>query len=152
MVLVVSLLSGLGCGSSAPASEDDPPSLASVPKDFRLVLGEGGGATGRWSGYTLERDGAVLAWQGPVAETDPNRIATLSPAEVSMFWREAVEADILEADMQDAGNRTAFVEIRANGREHRVSWVPGYAPVEPPKTPIEAFYRESRSRLGQLVQ
>lgn len=150
MVLMLSLLGGLGCGSSAPASNDAVPS--SVPRDFRLVLGEGGGATGRWSGYTLERDGAVLAWQGPVAESDPNRIATLSPEDVSTFWREAVEADIFDADMQDAGNRTAFVQIRANGREHRVSWVPGYAPIEPPKTPIEAFYRQSRSRLGQLVQ
>ena len=118
--------------------------MRGVPSDFRLVLGEGGASTGRWSGYTVEQDGDVLAWRGPTAEAAPRQIATLSDEELARFWQEAVELDLFDAEMQANGSRTAFIRIRANGREHLVSWVPGYPPLEPPKTPVEAYYRAPR--------
>ena len=113
-----------------------------MPPDFEVHFGEGGGFTGAWSGYTIRADGTVLAWEAVAAERGEDSVGVLANQDLADLWQEAQAPGFFEQTMDESGNMTASMRIRADGQEHTVRWVPGLASMEPPKTPVEAFYRE----------
>ncbi|MGI9173752.1 MAG: hypothetical protein ACR2GR_00330 [Rhodothermales bacterium] len=155
-VLLLCSTAALGCRSASQTASDAvspdsasaprsalPDSTLNVPPDFEMRFGEGGGFTGAWSGYTIRADGTVLAWKGLAAEQSQDSVGVLARQDLANLWQEVQALGFFEQTMDEPGNMTASIRIRADGQEHTVRWVPGLASMEPPKTPVEAFYRES---------
>jgi len=126
-----------GCrsASQAPADAADPP-----PADFAFTLGEGGGFAGRWDGYTVQADGTVLAWSGSMAGENPQPAGHLTAEQRTALWRQVTAAEYFEQDSQVVANVTAFLEITAQGKTHRTSWIPSVQGIEPVTSPLEKLY------------
>ena len=101
--------------------------------------------TGYWSGYTLEADGSIVAWNGPVAESNEQPAGTLETSETAAIWRDIIKTGFFDQEIDERGEITAFVKVIADSVEHRVSWVPGVENIEPPRNPVEELYRRIRT-------
>ncbi len=108
------------------------------------MLGQGGGITGRWSGFTIEADGSIVEWSGPVAGSNARPAGTLGAEGAAAIWRDVVGIDFFSQEIDDRGEMTAFLKIFADSIEHRVSWIPGIEQIEAPKHPAEALFWRTR--------
>lgn len=151
LTLLVLITGGSACKSERavqtnvdPTSEETMDSEeGGVPDDFRMVFGQGGGFSGFWNGYAIEADGQVTSWTGRTQEADTLASGRLEPADLADLWRRVQEVGVLDRIARDTGNMTAFIELTAEGRSRRVSWVPGAEGVEPPVSDLDALYRHS---------
>ncbi len=109
-----------------------------------MTLGQGGGFAGLWSGFTIEADGSIVEWSGPVAESNTRPAGTLTPEQAAAVWRDVIQTDFFSQKIDERGEMTAFLKIYADSIEHRVSWIPGLEEMEPPKHPAEALYWRTR--------
>ena len=107
-LLVAVLVSGLSCAGSG------------VPKDFKVVFGEGGGVTGQWRGHTIAADGQVETWAGASAEVNPKPAGKLS--ELAL---ELEKSGYFEIERNEPGNMTRFIRVTANEETHEVTWPAG---------------------------
>ena len=136
------IVGGCSCSSSSEVSQSS--TEHGVPPDFKMVLGEGGGMTGYWSGYTIVADGSIVEWNGPVAGSNERPAGTLQASETAAIWRDIIETEFFDQEIDERGEITAFVKVIADSIEHRVSWVPGVENIEPPRNPVEEMYRRTR--------
>jgi len=144
-LLTVLALGAYSCGrDGSNLATTDAPLPETVPPDFRLVAGSGGGFTGRWDGFVVRADGTVLEWAGIGAHADSTVAGRLNAASIDSLWKWVQEARFFEDAGGEPGNMSAFLEIRAEGRTHRVVWVPTVEGLEPPANPTEALYRVAR--------
>jgi hypothetical protein len=141
------LVCGLALGSCSGRREAAENRHKPIPADLRVVFGEGGGFVGTWRGFTIEADGSLWRWSGPVAEAAAERVGMLSKHEMRAVWNWIEEASFFEAEGGEPSNLTAVIRVRANDREHRVTWSPGVEAVEPPLSETDALYR----KLGHLA-
>lgn len=137
---VASLLFVFGLTGCTNSSVQTETVIVPIPADFRVVLGQGGGFAGLWSGYTILADGSVQAWSGPVQNENPEVIGMLPGDRMRALWRQILEADYFNQDSQETGNMTAFMEITADSTVHRTSWIPIVEGIEEPTTPLEILY------------
>lgn len=142
---------------AAPAQSGTPDGAIGIdadaaPEDFSMFFGEGGGISGRWDGYAIRSDGAVLTWSGPTADEESSRIGSLSAEEMNDLWIRIQDADFFERNNSETGNLTAFMEITARDQTHRVSWIPGAEGFEPPVSEIDALYRHALQVAGDAAQ
>ena len=149
------LLCCQGCANSREPVDDNTREVAandtpSVPADFEMMLGEGGGFSGQWSGYTIRADGSVFAWQGPVAGVNLDSIGVLEPDSLRRIWQRVKDIGFFSQSMEEAGNITAFVRITADSMEARASWIPGVEAIQPPRHEVEALYRRTRHLANDL--
>lgn len=144
-LLSVLALGAYSCGrDGSNLVTTDAPLPEAVPPDFRLVAGSGGGFTGRWDGFVVRADGTVLEWAGIGASADSTVIGRLKAATIDSLWQEVRAARFFQNPGGEPGNMSAFLEVRAEGRTHRVVWVPSVEGLEPPANPTEALYRAAR--------
>jgi hypothetical protein len=141
--LLLSLSVLPGCSSSSRSDMADAPQTEPVPTDFKLTLGQGGGFAGRWTGFTIDHDGTISEWSGPVAESNMHPAGTLSSQQLQAIWRDATESEFFSQEIAESGELTAFLKINADSIEHRVFWIPGVEELESPKHPAEAMYRRT---------
>ena len=106
----------------ACANSGSQTGAAPVPGDFRIVFGEGGGFTGRWSGHTVESDRSVSSWEGVRIEENSTAAGQLSEEHRSLLWQQLVETKFFETKMQEKGNMTRLIRVTANGETHEVTW------------------------------
>jgi hypothetical protein len=142
-------------GESGVADERHGSSLeapVAAPEDFTMVFGEGGGFTGRWEGYAIQADGAVLAWSGPTAGEERTTVGSLTAAQIDDLWARVQDAKLFDQNVRETGNITAFIEVTAGERKHRVSWIPGAEGFEPPRSAIDALYRHSLQIAGEAAE
>ena len=157
-LLVVGMGIGAGAcksGESAVADDDHGSSregTATAPEDFTMIFGEGGGFTGRWEGYAIQSDGAVLAWSGPTAGEESTPVGSLTAAQMDDLWAQVQDAEFFDQNVRETGNITAFIEVTAGQRKHRVSWIPGAEGFEPPRSAIDALYRQSLQVAGGAAE
>lgn len=137
ILLIVAVL-GPGCQPSAR-----PEAAAPTPEDFTLRFGQGGGFSGLWQGYTIRPDGGVTQWNGPAAGANEEPAGRLSRAQMDSLWQRVEAAGFFSQDTREVGNMTAFIEVQAEGRTHRASWIPRV--VGDPETPLEHLYAFSRA-------
>ena len=138
-ILLVAMMLGAGC---RPAARPEA-TQAAVPSDFTVRFGQGGGFSGRWQGYTVRPDGAVARWNGPTAGANEEPAGQLSAAQMQALWQRVEAADFFAQDAREVGNMTAFIEVEAEGRTHRASWIPRV--LGEPETPLEQLYAFSRA-------
>lgn len=141
LFLFLAILS-ISCRSSDSRKEQSTPphtqraTTLPIPKDLRVVFGDGGGFAGRWKGYTVTRDGSVVSWQGTMAEENPKPAARLSSNRIQEIWNSINEARYFDRVSDETGNMTMFIAITANGKLHRISWaktdttIPELAPIQ----------------------
>lgn len=120
----------------------DPEAQESVPPDLRVVLGEGGGVTGRWTGRTIAADGTWQQWAGRTAEENPEPGGTIEPEGLRALWTEIVRADFFSLESGEPGNMTRFLRVTANDRTHEVRWSPQMGAAATP-TPVQKLYTKS---------
>ena len=142
------LLIGLmvsGCSGPDHSETTSSPGHTTIPSDFEMVFGEGGGMTGSWSGYTITPNGLVKRWDGPVAGSNEQPAGTLQTSEIVAIWRDIVETEFFDYEIDERGEITAFVRVTADSIEHSVAWIPGVENIEPPRNPVEELYRRTRT-------
>jgi len=66
-----------------------------------------------------------LRWEGHLAEADPCSVATLADSTLNAVWEELEEEGFLTLTADEQGDLTRFIRLQANGRSHRVAWIPG---------------------------
>ena len=163
-LLATAALAGFQCGggAAAPAASDQATSDqatsdqtdrvpagaaaadSAVPGDLRIIVGSGGGFTGRWDGYLIEADGQVWSWSGIGVPTDTTQAGVLPADSLAALWTEIRTSSFFSDSTAQSGNITAILEVTADGETHRSTWIPNVDELEPPKSPTEALYRRAR--------
>jgi len=144
---VVSILTILACHSS-DSSRSGSRSDSSVPSDFHLVIGEGGGFTGEWNGNTVDSTGLIFSWRGAKAEQDAKQISRLKTAQFHELWQSIEEGRFFDIDSSGFGNMTEFMMVSANGKVHRVSWAK-QGPTASDLTPVQRIYNTCRGIIAR---
>ena len=139
LLLVVGIT---GCANSAIQTDA---AIATVPEDFSIVFGQGGGFTGLWNGFTIRANGSVLAWSGPIQNENSEVIGTLHSEQIQALWGQIKEADYFNQESRESGNMTTFMEITADSIVHRTSWIPHLEGIEEPTSPLEILYFSARA-------
>ncbi|MBF8294008.1 MAG: hypothetical protein HW389_553 [Bacteroidetes bacterium] len=123
-------------------------SQVSAPIDFRLVIGEGGGFTGQWNGYTVDSLGTVFAWSGMMAEENPRRLTKLTHRLFNELWQNIEDARFFDVDASGTGNITQLMIVSANGKLHSASWAKGTV-AESSTSPVQRLYASCRTVIGR---
>lgn len=120
MVRLLTLI-GLLCFSLACNRHSNDPT-GTVPADFELVFGSGGGITGLWQGFTLQADGRLLRWNGPMAGANETVAGSVSMDDRRALWNEIEAAKFFEETKDERGNMTRRISVTANEKTHHVYW------------------------------
>ena len=118
------------------------------PADLVITLGTTGNYAGRMRGHSIRADGSVVRWEGKYVEENTDVVGRLRLEQVDSLWMQIQEIGFFEHDQQETGNSTAFVNVTAEGKSHRVAWA--LTPGEPPpEMPIPQFYASCRALVEQ---
>jgi len=90
---------------------------------MRIVLGEGGGITGTWEGYTITGDGAVYAWKGGGARENELEIGLLPADTVGVFWDVMKELSTVPP-VVSSGSLVRFLSVTMQDSTLTYSWKP----------------------------
>ena len=131
-------------GGGATDATAEPDEAPRVPDDFEVSVGQGGGVTGRWSGYGARADGTAWRWTESGGARTTTATGTLAPDSLAALWQR-VEADALPAQADAPGNLTAAIETTARGETHRLAWAPGSHP------DLDRLYAQLSARLETAV-
>ena len=146
LVSILTIATGLflvSCQSSK-ATKPDLSSLESVPSDFQLVIGEGGGFTGQWSGYVVDSLGTVFSWRGTSPDRNLKRTTTLARPQFDKLWQMISNARFFEFDTTGTGNMTVAMQVTAGGTVHRTSWAKPSG-TRPRLAPVQMLYDSCRT-------
>ena len=123
-VFFLSLLVACSSAKEGNSSQQSP-----LPGDFFIEVGEGGGFTGLWQGYSVDSTGAVQELSGRTLGAARAPVGTLSADSLRSLWRHITESGILsEAPSLAAGNMTRTLTITAHGATTRYSWPKSLSP------------------------
>lgn len=114
-----------------------------VPENLKIVLGEGGGVTGRWQGYSIEADGSVHRWDGHRAEQNPQKLGKLPERAMGELWS-AAKANRLFRDQprRSPGNLSRMLTIIAGKDTIEQIWVPSFFARRDKKSAVELFFEQ----------
>ena len=135
-IAAAGLVLAIGCAKSTGGA-------GSVPEDFEMSLGEGGGITGLWQGHTVTADGRVSTWNGRSEKAEREPAGSVDPATCATLWTALREADFFELDSHESGNMTRVMEVTANGQTHAVRWALG----DEQASALETLYGACRDAL-----
>jgi hypothetical protein len=96
-----------------------------IPDDLTIVVGQGGGFTGLWQGYTIRADGSVLEWHGKAPEANSNLKGRITQQRLLSIWNQIEQQHFFSIDAREYGNMTITMRVTANQRTHEVSWPGG---------------------------
>ena len=143
ILILASGLLVISCQSAETTKPDLTPS-STIPSDFQLVIGEGGGFTGLWNGYVVDSTGAVSTWRGISPEQNAKRTAKLARQQFAKLWQTIVNARFFDIDSSGTGNVTVAMQVTANGTVHRTSWAKPTG-TQSPLTPVQVLYDSCRT-------
>jgi hypothetical protein len=92
------------------------------PKDLTVELGSGGGATGMWTGFSLDGNGQVNSWSGKTQGAEPKDYQEISKKKIQSIWDRFNEAKVSELKLNEPGNMSKYLKITANGRQNIFIW------------------------------
>ena len=100
-----------------------------------------------WEGFTVEAGGSVLRWSGFIEGDDEQPAGTLSEAQMAEIWQRLSHDDLLNLDLSETGNMTAFIEVSAEGETRRLSWEVGTETDNDSASAADAAYRDIRDMI-----
>jgi hypothetical protein len=136
----VALALVLGTLAVACSSSGTGDNAAGVPPDLRILVGQGGGFSGLWSGYALNAGDSVFRCNGRLPGENPVWVGLIPHDSLRALWRSIDVLSLLDSASADArANLVHMIAIRAHGRERSFSWVE-HAPagVAPPVLALNA--------------
>jgi hypothetical protein len=142
-----SVLLVASCQSSETAKPELTPSTT-IPSDFQLVIGEGGGFTGQWRGYIVDSAGMVSTWTGTSPEQNVKRSAELARRQFDKLWQLIANSRFFETDSTGTGNMTVALQVTANGKVHRTSWAKPSG-TRSPLAPVQVLYDSCRTIVSR---
>lgn len=145
MGILLGLLLG-SCSTSGSGS-----ATAGIPADLRIMLGEGGGFSGLWSGFTLTSGDSVFRWTGRLPGDNLVAVGSVPHDSLLALWRSIDASSLLDSvSTETQANLVHLVAIRAQGRERSFTWAES-APAGPPSAALLLNAR-IRSLLAQPLQ
>lgn len=143
-----------GCKQQEEIRKKDQSSLdIEVPEDLKMVIGSGGGFTGKWKGYTIYGNGNLEKWNGRWEEDNTVLLdKKLNKQELQSIWKRVLEIDFFITKINENGSFISVIKITAEDLENRVTWIPGIEGIELPQHKVEEFYRDINKELNRKVQ
>lgn len=146
LVGIVFVLFSVGCKSNeGVVGEEGGDSPA-----FELVVGEGGGFTGRYEGFSVSRDGALWSWEGRYAEDGPERLRALDEQERRAIWRMLQEGDFFEMNLTERTNYSMFIRVSTQDTSRQLMWMPDEG--DEAKVPAQNLYHALIELLETYTQ
>jgi hypothetical protein len=122
-----------------------------VPADFRLLVGSGGGFAGRWTGHLVRGTDSVFSWSGRRAGEAPVFAGLLPADSLATLWQAAASAHLLDsASSITSANYVHLLTLSAGGMERTFQW----EDTEPrdSNTPAAQFARRASMMLARVTQ
>ncbi len=153
MILLGAILM-LNCKNHKSVSKNEgADDKVEVPKDLKIVLGSGGGFTGKWQGYTIYADGTLERWEGRWAEQNPVVLEkNLSTDEVYEIWVKIEAIDFFDDKTRETGNKISIFEVSTGNLKNRVTWVSGVEGRTEPKHKVESFYWNINHIINRVIE
>jgi hypothetical protein len=83
-----------------------------------MIVGEGGGFSGRWNGYAIQDGDSVYAWRGSGPGENMRFIGRLSTDSIRILWNEVASTHLLDSSSVAVNaNYSRILTIRASGNE-----------------------------------
>lgn len=93
--------------------------------EFHISWGEGGGATGRWSGYTIDSKKKELTkWSGLVKEENAKHQKKLCKSKLKTIFKEIEKNDLINIKYQEPANMSHYIKITTAGKTNVILWNP----------------------------
>jgi len=122
------------CGSKEMKSEKQ--SLS-----YNIVLGSGGGFTGRYNGKAIDTAGIIFNWEGRTYLTSTKKnIDTLSQNQILKLNTFFSEHALTNYNFKEAGNITSFLTLSDSNNEFTFSWKGTNLPENAPEKIRELYY------------
>jgi hypothetical protein len=133
---------------SSDTTRPDIYSQSSAPKDFQLMIGEGGGFTGIWTGYVVDSTGTVSSWRGISPDQNTKRTGKLGRQQFEKIWQMILNARFFDIDSTGTGNMTVAMQVSASGTVHRTSWAKPSG-TRSPLAPVQLLYDSCRTIVSR---
>jgi hypothetical protein len=122
-LLSMLMLAGLHVGC-APCALD---SVAHTEQErravFSIVLGEGGGITGTWEGYTIAGNGAVAFWKGRGARENEREAGRLPADTMGVLW-DAARMLAVHPATDSTGSLVRYLSVTTGDTTRTYTWKP----------------------------
>jgi hypothetical protein len=93
--------------------------------EFQISWGEGGGATGRWTGYTVDSKSKELTkWSGMIQEQNPTYIKKMCKHKLKKISEEIELKDLLNTNYQEPANMSHYIKITTTDKTNVIIWNP----------------------------
>jgi hypothetical protein len=90
---------------------------------LRIVLGEGGGISGKWEGHTIAGDGAVYAWSGRAARENEHEVGRMPADTMCALWDVAKTLSTVP-QVDSSGSLVRFLSVTIQDSTWKYSWRP----------------------------
>mgnify|MGYP001794467079 CR=1 FL=1 len=88
-----------------------------------ISIGSGGGATGLYTGFTVDKDGHFTRWSNePGKAKIVSDLFTTTPDSAAFFFRYLDEISFTSKEFSTPGNMTTLIETDSLGTNHTVKW------------------------------
>ncbi len=109
------------------------------PVEGEILLGQGGGFTGLYSGHVVRSDGKVFRWSQMPGQAERTEELGRVPADsVQPFLRTLARWEHEGKSIAGTGNMVLFIEFRHAATRYRLQW--GIGETVAPE--VQEFYRE----------
>jgi hypothetical protein len=137
----------IGCCSSIPKQTVPKVSIQSIGYN-KVIVGNGGGFSGMYSGFLMASNGNVYSWNSFSGEPDSLELLFHTiPDSVNFFFRYLDEIKFDTISFNSFGNMNYFVEGRSENKNHRVQWAVDKS-ISPPWE-VKVFYSMVRNYIDR---
>jgi hypothetical protein len=117
VVMIVALVLADSCTSTGPGG------ASAIPSDLRVMVGDGGGFSGLWTGFTITAGDSVYRWTGRFPGDNAAFYGFLPADSLRALWRTIESSRLLDSSSTDAqANVVHTLNVRALGRERSFAW------------------------------
>jgi hypothetical protein len=146
--LIIATTLSLASCSSSEAAKSDVYAQATLPSDFQLTMGEGGGFTGQWNGFVVDSAGTVSSWRGTSPDQNVKRTGKLARPQFDKLWQIILNTRFFDIDTTGTGNMTVAIQVTAGGTTHRTSWAKPSG-TRPRLAPVQMMYDSCRTIVSR---
>jgi len=114
LVLLIPLMIVAGCSSKCGKTVE-----------YQIAWGEGGGAVGRWSGYTIDsKTKEISQWSGKLQEQSPTLLKKICKSNLKKIYNEIELKDLININYQEPANISHYIKITTSGKSNVIIWNP----------------------------
>ena len=97
----------------------------SVEMNFiKIIIGNGGGATGFQNGFTIDTSGNLYSWSGRMTEDNLKFKGSVSKDTLQSIWHLIQNNGLIELNYQSPNNFYNFIKIETIDKKNYIVWNP----------------------------